>query len=87
MNDKLFENFRFHSCIGIDFALDGDKKFVTKVANTDMNRRQFTASGDNTLIHKMTRCLWKTSEDGKYIEPVFPTDVLTADECETEEDG
>lgn len=81
MSDEIFDNFRFHSCIGIDFALDGRKKFVTRMANTTNNRRQFTASSDNTLIHKTTKCLWRTSEDGNFIEPVFSTDVLTEDEC------
>lgn len=79
MND-IFENFSWHSAIGIDFGVDGNKKFVTRMANNKTARAMFIVAGDNLLIHKTTKCLWKFSEDKKSIEPVFSTDVLTEDE-------
>jgi len=79
MND-IFKDFVWHSAIGIDMDLDGNKKFVTRVANTKEARRMFVASGDSLLIHKTTKALWKFSEDNKCIEPVFSADVLTEDE-------
>ena len=79
----IFDNFSWHSSIGIDESLKGNVKFVTRVANNNGAMRHFIASGDNNfLIHKTTRALWKVSEDKKTIEPVFPTDVLTAEQAE-----
>jgi hypothetical protein len=40
----------------------------------------FIVAGENFLIHKTTRCLWKLSDDKKSIEPVFNRDVLTEDD-------
>jgi hypothetical protein len=78
--DDIFEGFSWHSAIGIDFGVDGNKRFVTRMANCKAARAMFIQSGDTTLIHKTTKCLWKFSEDKKSIEPVFSTDVLTEDE-------
>jgi hypothetical protein len=79
MKDDVFENFTWHSAIGVDFALDG-RKFVTRLPNTKRARTMFEATGNDMLIHKTSRCLWKLSDDKKHIEPVFSSDVLTEDE-------
>lgn len=80
-NDGIFDNFNWHSSIGIDCSLTGgDKRFVTRLPNTKTARMLFVAAGNDLLIHKTTRCLWKLSENKKSIEPVFSNDVLTEDE-------
>lgn len=76
----IFDQFHWHSCIGIDAAIDGQKRFVTRLPNTRQARSMFVASGEKLLIHRTTRALWKLSEDHKSIEPVFDTDVLTEDD-------
>jgi hypothetical protein len=45
-----------------------------------MNQFIKVASNSNFCIHKATKELWKFSEDGKYIEAVFPDDVLTEEQ-------
>jgi len=55
--------------------------------NNRQARAMFTASGNNLLIHKTTRCLWKMSEDKKTIEPVFSSDVLSVDEVKSAMEG
>jgi hypothetical protein len=76
-NDDIFENFSWHSSIGIDFTLDGDRRFVSKIPNSKKARSMFADGGNGLLIHKTSRCLWRISDDKKCIEPVFGTDVLT----------
>lgn len=84
----VFENFQWHSCIGIDWTADGDRKFVSRMPNTKKARAMFITAGKDTLIHKTTRCLWRLSDDKKTIEPVFENDVLTDDEVrEAMEEG
>lgn len=82
MNEKtdIYEHFNWHSSIGIDQTLAGDKRFVTRIPNTAASRKMFIAAGNDILIHKTTRCLWKMSDDKKTIEPVFSNDVLTESE-------
>jgi len=80
MSDEIFEGFCWHSSIGIDSSLEGNKKFVTRMPNNKQARSMFTASGNNLLIHKTTRCLWKLSDDKQTIVPVFSSDVLSVDE-------
>jgi len=77
------DGFCWHSCIGIDCALDGSKRFVTKLPNNREARSMFLVAGENFLVHKTTKCLWKLSDDKKSIEPVFSSDVLTEDEVKT----
>ena len=81
MND-FFDQFSWHSSIGISEALGSDKEFVTRLPNTKKAHKvfAFAGSGNNLLIHKTTKALWKVSDDKSYIEPVFPTDILTADQ-------
>jgi len=47
----------------------------------------FTAAGNNILIHKTTRCLWKISDDKKTIEPVFSSDVLSTEDVKAAMEG
>jgi len=79
----IFDNFSWHSSIGIDFGLDGNKQFVTRLPNSRRARSMFVAAGNSLLIHKTTRCLWRISDNKKTIEPVFGTDVLSEDDVET----
>ena len=80
MNNNIFDGFAWHSAIGIDPALDSQKRFVTELKNTREARGMFVASGDNTLIHKTTRALWRVSDDKTKIVPMFSTDILSEDE-------
>ena len=78
MGRDIFDEFLWHSSIGIDASLSDNKRFVTRIANTPRSRKMFVASSDDNqmLIHRTTRALWKLSQDKKFIEPVFDTDVL-----------
>ena len=78
--DDIFENFNWHSSIGIDCSLIWNKRFVTRMPNTIEARSMFVSAGNDLLIHKTTKCLWKMSDDKQSIEPVFGNDVLTEDE-------
>jgi hypothetical protein len=83
MHKDIFADFNWHSSIGIDATLEGNKRFVTRIANTKMARDMFMDAGNDLLIHKTTRCLWKVSDDKKSIEPVFRHDILTEDDVKT----
>lgn len=87
MEQDIFEGFCWHSSIGIDSTLEGNKRFVTRLPNSRQARSMFTSSGNNLLIHKTTRCLWKMSDDKKTIEPVFSSDVLSVDEVKAAMEG
>ena len=78
--DNLFEGFSWHSSIGIDSSLTGSKRFLTRLPASKTAMSMFVVAGENFLIHKTTRCLWKLSDDKKSIEPVFNRDVLTEDD-------
>jgi len=78
----ILERFTWHSSIGIDDGIKDSKKFISRIGNTKEARGGFVSAGDNLLIHKSTKALWKISEDGKYIEPVFDEDVLTEEDLE-----
>ncbi len=79
-NKEFFSDFCWHSSIGIDDVVWNNKKFVTRMANTVKARSMFVAGGKNLLVHKATQALWKISDNGKFLEPVFDTDVLTTDD-------
>jgi hypothetical protein len=85
--EDVFEGFGWHSSIGMDCALDGSTRFVTRLPNNIQARSMFVAAGKNFLIHKTTRCLWKLSDDNKTIEPVFSSDVLTDDDVKAAMEG
>jgi hypothetical protein len=67
--------------------MEGNKRFVTRLPNIHVARSMFEAAGDNLLIHKTTRCLWKISDDSKKIEPVFSSDVLSEDDVKSAMEG
>ena len=75
----ILEDFSWHSAVGIDSALDG-QRLVTRLPRTKKAMMMFEASGNDLLIHKTTRCLWRLSDDSKHIEPVFGNDILTDEE-------
>tara|TARA_R110000824_G_scaffold24779_2_gene86821 strand:- start:4008 stop:4226 length:219 start_codon:yes stop_codon:yes gene_type:complete len=56
-------------------------KFFHNLENTKEARAMFsTVPGDNFLIHKSTKALWRFSEDSQYIEPLFESDILTEEQ-------
>jgi hypothetical protein len=67
--------------------MEGNKRFMTRLPNNRQAQAMFVASGNNLLIHKTTRCLWKLSDDKKTIEPVFSSDVLSVDEVKAAMEG
>jgi hypothetical protein len=87
VNRDIFEGFCWHSSIGIDSTMEGNKRFMTRLPNNRQAQAMFVASGNNLLIHKTTRCLWKLSDDKKTIEPVFSSDVLSVDEVKAAMEG
>lgn len=78
--DDIFESFSWHSSLGFDSSLASNRKVVTRLPNSKEARSMFMAVGNNLLIHKTTRCLWKISDDKDGIEPVFSNDVLTEED-------
>lgn len=81
MSEDFFDSFNWHSSIGIDSVIDGNKRFVTRIPNSREARAMFMAAGGDLLIHKTTKCLWKINKDS--IEPVFSSDVLTEDDVKS----
>ena len=79
----MFEDFCWHSSIGIDDSLNDNKRFVTRVANTPRYRDQFIVAGENLLIHKVTQALWRINDDQKTIEPVFGSDIISQEDLDT----
>lgn len=79
----FLDGFCWHSSLGVSGfnTHDGNERFVTRMANTKEARQMFVKAGDNLLIHKATKCLWKLSDDGKSIVPVFASDVLSEQEA------
>ena len=77
-----YEDFKWHSAIGIDKDMDGKKRFYTRLPNTKQARSMFAIDDDNSkfLIHKTTQALWRVSDDGDYIERVFDSDILSEDD-------
>jgi len=83
MKRDIIDSFSWHSSVGIDDALDTNKKFVTRLAASMSNLGLFVKAGDELLVHKTTKALWKFSEDHKSIEPVFGSDILTAEDLKS----
>ena len=78
-NDNFFTSVSWNSVTGMDGALN-DGKIITAMKNTTANRAFFVEAGDGLLVHKTTKALWRQSDDGKMIVPVFESDVLTAED-------
>ncbi len=78
---NIFEDYNWHSSLELGEGIRG-KKIIRKVTASRQNASRFLriASNSNFCIHKATKELWKFSDDGKYIEAVFPDDVLTEDQ-------
>ena len=76
----FFNEYRWHSSIEINDNIK-NKKIISRLANNKANRNKFikVASNSDFLIHKSEKVLWKISEDGKSIIPVFDDDILTED--------
>lgn len=76
----FFNEYKWHSSIQMDQKISG-KKIISKLKNTKTNGNKFlkVASQSDFLIHKSTKALWKISQDGVSIVPVFDDDVLTQD--------
>jgi hypothetical protein len=74
-------DFEWHSAIGVDSIASGQRPVVRRLRNTRQARGMFhAASAGKFLIHKTSQALWRVSDDGKAIEPVFDSDVLTEDD-------
>jgi len=77
MAKDMYEDFQWHSATGItkDF---GKMQSINKLEASDSNIGKFIRGSNDSdyLVHKTTYSLWKFSEDGSIIEPVFDEDVL-----------
>jgi len=74
----ILEDFQWHSSISLDKNVVAKKKKVKNIKASSKVIAGFMrvgADGDY-LIHKATKALWKFSEDGSHIEPVFEEDIL-----------
>lgn len=71
-------DFRWHSSFALDDAFSG-KQVVTRMKVSKDVLAKFIRAKDESkfLVHKASRALWRFSEDGQYIEPVFDEDILT----------
>jgi hypothetical protein len=71
----------WHSSIGVDSIAASGKRVIKKLPNSKKARSMFIgASCGKFLIHKSSQALWRVSEDGGSIEPVFDSDVLSEDD-------
>lgn len=76
MSDIL-DSFSWHSSFNIDEYIH-DKKRITKIASNSPLIADFISVKPDSkyLVHKATKALWRWSDDGSCIEPVFEEDVL-----------
>jgi hypothetical protein len=79
--DRFSDYVLWHSASGLDaFLRKSPRSDGTKaVPNTKHARRNFFQAGEALLIHKATRALWKVSDDGKHIEPVYDEEIIPED--------
>lgn len=77
----FFNDYKWHSSLELGEGIKG-KKIIRKLTASRNNLNRFIriANNSNYCIHKATKQLWKMSDDGKYIEAVFPDDVLTEEQ-------
>lgn len=78
----IFSNFEWHSSCPLDTEFGVSRNAIRRLANSTKNRMAFLPAGDKFLIHKSKKALWKISEDGNSIVPVFATDVLDESDME-----
>ena len=78
---NFFDDYKWHSSLELGSGIKG-KKIIKRLTASRSNMGHFIkiASNSNYCIHKATKELWKFSDDGKYIEAVFPDDVLTEEQ-------
>ena len=85
MKDReIFDGFNWHSAVGFDDFLGGES--VDGIRNTASNRAMFIEADDGLLIHKTTKALWRQSDDGKSIVPMFEDDILTPEDLQALEE-
>lgn len=78
--ENWVKDMKWHSSMD---NFEGQKSFCNSLPNNKKAKRMFIATDSGKLlIHKTTRALWRVSEDGKAIEPVFDTDVLSEQDIE-----
>ena len=82
MSNDMFEDFSWQVSIGIDSVINSNKKFYSRMANTKKALNMFIAVNEKVLVHKSSKALWKISEDGKFIEPVFDGNIIPAEDEE-----
>ena len=77
----IFNDYRWHSCIEPNKGIS-KKKIVRSLLATEENKAKFTkiSDGGNVLIHKSSQALWRFSDDGKRIEPLYQDNPITEDE-------
>lgn len=77
----FFKDYNWHSSLQLGQGIKG-KRIIRKLTASRQNSSKFIriASNSNYCIHKSTKELWKFSDDGKYIEAVFPDDILTEEQ-------
>lgn len=83
MQNFDFNSFSWHSALMPDENMLNNKKVKNLQANED-NLQSFSLFQPQSklLIHKSTKALWKFSDDGKSIHPVFAQDILTSKDLE-----
>ncbi len=84
MDDFDFNNYTWHSTTELDEHSLFNKKINKLKASDDNVMQSFSRFKPESklLIHKATKALWKFSDDGEYIEPVFAEDILTSKDLE-----
>lgn len=84
MSEFDFNNYTWHSTIQLDSNSLINKKINRISAYDDTVVQCFSRFKPESklLIHKATKALWRFSEDGEYIEPVFAEDILTSKDLE-----
>lgn len=77
----FFKEYNWHSSLEVDNNLRG-RRIVRRLTATKKNINRFLrlSSDSNFLIHKSSKELWRFSDDGDSIVPVFPDDILTEDD-------
>ena len=81
MATNMFNDYFWHSCLEPKKGIAGKRIIRSIKADSDeMNHFMKISKDGSFLVHKSTKALWKFSDDGKTIEPVFKDDVLTEDE-------
>ena len=77
----FFDDYNWHSSLELGSDIKG-KKIVKRITASRKNTNRFIRIARNSdyCIHKSTKQLWKFSEDGKYIEAVFPDDILVEED-------